>query len=260
MQVLPDGPGEKAGVLPGDVVVEYGGNQIASSSTLARLAAESVPGQLVLMRVLRDNAGRTLEVVVGDIANAPPPPGRTASTSNTRKPPNVVGETLVAAQETLSRAGFTARAVYVEDRQDAGTVVGQLQRRDSEVQRGPDVLLKVAASGVVLVYYFSDHDAWTANALATHLRQQLNDPQYVVRPFRSPRAAEGAGEIRYSAPGFSKLAAAISRAAGPWLARTYGRRVGLRTMVEPRVSSRAIILVMPGSDQAKERVRGHTVS
>ena len=60
------GPAATAGLLPGDLVVEYGGTRVGDASTLARLSSASVPGDTVLVRVIRGDAGRTLEVVVGE--------------------------------------------------------------------------------------------------------------------------------------------------------------------------------------------------
>ncbi len=43
-----------------------GGARVGDADTLARLASASVPGDTVLIRVIRGDAGRTLEIVVGE--------------------------------------------------------------------------------------------------------------------------------------------------------------------------------------------------
>ena len=56
------GPAAKAGIQPGDVVVEYNGQPVQQTADLARLVGGTKPGTTVAARVLRD--GRTVDVKV----------------------------------------------------------------------------------------------------------------------------------------------------------------------------------------------------
>ena len=73
MQAIePGGPAATAGLLAGDLVVEYGGTLVKDATNLVRLVAANAPGDSVPIRVRRGGTGRTLEVVVGDRAAAAP--------------------------------------------------------------------------------------------------------------------------------------------------------------------------------------------
>ena len=176
--VKPGGPAAIAGVLEGDLVVQYGRTPISDVATLIRLAAASGPGDSVPIRVRRGTTEQTLRVVVGDRATEP----------------------------------------------------------------------VIAAS--VVVYYAADDEQKTAEDLAAELRLAINDPRYGVRALRTSRGIGGEGEVRYSASGLSPLAGTMARSAGSWLSRTYGRRVVFTPTVEPRVSSSAVIVIMPARTPA----------
>ena len=176
--VVPGGPAATAGLLAGDLVVEYGGTPVTDVASLIRLVGASVPGDSVLIRVRRGSTGRTLRVVFSDRATAP------------------------------------------------------------------------VTRGTVVVYYAADDDQKTAEDLAAGLRESINDPRYAVRALKTRRGIGGEEEVRYSSSGLSTLAGTLARSAGSWLSRTYGRRVAFRPTVEPRVSSGAVIVIMPARTPA----------
>jgi hypothetical protein len=176
--VASGGPAAAAGLLAGDLVVEYGRSSIGDVASLVRLAGSTVPTDSVSIRVRRGGKGKTLEVVVGDRATVP------------------------------------------------------------------------GSSGSVLVYYAANDDRNTAEDLATELRKSINDPRYAVRTLKTPRGVGSEPEVRYSSSGFSTLAEALARSAGPWLSRAYGRRVAFRSTVDPRVTSRSAIVIMPARTPA----------
>jgi S1-C subfamily serine protease len=60
--VRPDSPGARAGVQPGDVIVELSGMPVSSVADLERIAATRRPGQPTSMVVRRDGDRRTLIV------------------------------------------------------------------------------------------------------------------------------------------------------------------------------------------------------
>jgi hypothetical protein len=60
--VAAGGPAALAGVLVGDLVVEYSGTPVSDVAALIRLAGVNPPVDSVLIRVRRGNTGRTLEV------------------------------------------------------------------------------------------------------------------------------------------------------------------------------------------------------
>ena len=63
-QVRDDTPAAKAGLEPGDVVLRYQGEAVASAATLRRLVRETPPGRKVTLEVSRDGAPRKLTVTL----------------------------------------------------------------------------------------------------------------------------------------------------------------------------------------------------
>jgi serine protease Do len=62
-----DGPADKAGVKPGDVIIKYEGKQVESSSDLRRMVAATKPGMKVTTTVWRNGAPRDLQITVGEM-------------------------------------------------------------------------------------------------------------------------------------------------------------------------------------------------
>jgi serine protease Do len=72
-EVAADGPGERAGLERGDVIVEYNGTLIEESHQVPALIAETKIGEIAQIKVLRDGKERTLRVLVAE-----PPSERSA--------------------------------------------------------------------------------------------------------------------------------------------------------------------------------------
>ncbi len=90
-----DGPADKAGVQPGDVIIRFDGKPVESSVDLRRMVAGSTPGTKVTATVWRNGAARDLAMMVGEMpsdnprmAGAPrvPGPGKSPETH-----PDVLG-------------------------------------------------------------------------------------------------------------------------------------------------------------------------
>jgi len=65
------GPAERAGLQPGDVVLQYGGKAMENSAELARAISESAPGASVKVQVWRDGSTKEFIVTLGEIDAAP---------------------------------------------------------------------------------------------------------------------------------------------------------------------------------------------
>ena len=65
--VRPNGPAEKAGVEPGDVIVEVNGKAIPTRDELVQTIMALAPGTTVPLTVLRDKQRKTLNVTIGEI-------------------------------------------------------------------------------------------------------------------------------------------------------------------------------------------------
>ena len=68
-QVRPkDGPADRAGLQPGDVIVEMKGHKIGEPADVYPLLAETAPGETIEVQYLRDGRKRTARLTVGDRA------------------------------------------------------------------------------------------------------------------------------------------------------------------------------------------------
>ena len=67
-----DGPADKAGVQPGDVIIKFDGKTVESSVDLRRMVAASAPGTKVTATVWRNGAAKDLPVTVGEMPQDAP--------------------------------------------------------------------------------------------------------------------------------------------------------------------------------------------
>lgn len=110
-----DGPADKAGLKPSDIVVKYGNTPITSSVDLVRNVGASKPGTKVALQVWRNKSMKTIEATVGEtpeqIANARP--GRSKAGGNVGNVGLVVAELNPAQKKQLGiEYGLLVQAVH----------------------------------------------------------------------------------------------------------------------------------------------------
>lgn len=66
--ITPDSPAEKAGLQRTDIILAVNGRTLASLEDLRLVIAQSAPGSLVVLRVVRDSKELDVEVVLGTLA------------------------------------------------------------------------------------------------------------------------------------------------------------------------------------------------
>ena len=66
-QVSEHGPADKAGMEPGDVILEYNGKTVKNRDDLVALVTATKPGTTVPVKVLRDRRERTLNLTVDEL-------------------------------------------------------------------------------------------------------------------------------------------------------------------------------------------------
>jgi len=64
--VEPDSPADKAGLKPGDVVLEYNGQRVEGTQQFVRFVRETPPGRTVRLTVFRNGATQTVMAAVGE--------------------------------------------------------------------------------------------------------------------------------------------------------------------------------------------------
>ena len=134
-QVEADGPGEKAGIKAGDVILSFDGQPVANSGELPPRVAVIKPGTDARIEVWRDGKARTLEVTVGKLD------ARDAVAS--------------VDEDKLDQAklGVAVRPLTEQERQqakvDSGLVVGQVAGAAAKAGIQPgDVVLSVNGTPV----------------------------------------------------------------------------------------------------------------
>jgi serine protease Do len=76
-QVLPDSPAAKAGLEPGDVIVEFNGRDIPSSGSLPPMVGRAGVGSTAPVVVLRDGERRSIDVTLEQLPESAGRPSRT---------------------------------------------------------------------------------------------------------------------------------------------------------------------------------------
>jgi serine protease Do len=65
--VIPNGPADKGGVEPGDVVVDFGGKAVKDSDSLVAMVVNTKPGTAVPLAIYRNNQRKTLNVTIDEL-------------------------------------------------------------------------------------------------------------------------------------------------------------------------------------------------
>lgn len=61
-----DGPAKKAGLKPGDLIIEFNGESVVDGSHLQKLVAAAKPGETVKVKVIRDDKKKEFKVKLGE--------------------------------------------------------------------------------------------------------------------------------------------------------------------------------------------------
>ena len=172
------GPASKAGLRPGDVVVEYNGRKVENDRNLVEMVVVTKPGTSVPVKVIRDKAAKSLSVTVAELTLAGAEAPEVTAASDLTSSFGLQLEDLTPA--LAKRLQLPADA--------AGAVVSGLRPRGPAGRAGlteGDVIVKVGSREVT-----------TAEDAATELERVAPGPIG-----RRPRAARARlGDVRHHPP------------------------------------------------------------
>ena len=130
------GPAAKAGLRPGDVVIEYNGRKVENDRNLVEMVVVTKPGTSVPVKVMRDKTAKTLTVTVAELTIGP------------AEAPEVTASSDLTSSFGLQLEDLTpALARRLQLPQDAsGAVISGLRQRGPAGRAGlsqGDVIVKV---------------------------------------------------------------------------------------------------------------------
>ena len=99
------GPGAKAGLEPGDVILQFNGKPVKNSEDLVQMVVNTKPGSSVPLRIMRDRQERTLTVTIEELDLESEGNTQRAARDNDNADPS---------QETSSGFGITLQTVTPE--------------------------------------------------------------------------------------------------------------------------------------------------
>jgi serine protease Do len=105
-QVISEGPAEKGGVKPGDIILSVDGRTVERSDQLPSMVSAISPGKDAKVEVWRDRASRTLSIKVGTLEEDPV---QKVSSSKTEEPAKA------------DKLGLSVRPLGTEERKSAET-------------------------------------------------------------------------------------------------------------------------------------------
>jgi serine protease Do len=120
-----DGPAEKAGIEPGDVITKVDGRTVEKSGDLPRIVGATKPGTRSNIQVFRNGSYRDLSVTVVEFE--PERPRRTADTTQPRQPAVPVGTLGVSVSDLTDaqkREAKVRQGVRVESVEGAAARAG----------------------------------------------------------------------------------------------------------------------------------------
>ncbi len=140
--VVPGGPGAKAGLATGDVILRFDGQKVKDSHALPRIVAATAIGKTVAIEIWRDNARRTIEAVVGEL----PPAHAQAALAEPAKPHEPAALALPGMGLSVAGIDAATRAKFHLAPDQKGVVITAVDGSSPAAERGVqpgDVILEV---------------------------------------------------------------------------------------------------------------------
>ena len=170
--VEPGGPAERAGMLPGDIILTFDGREVGRPSDLPTMVAETRPGTKTQVEVWRKGDRRKLTVTVGEL------PDDTVALAAARR------ATASGGAYKSEAAGLAVRVLTPEERQatrsDGGVIVENVQGPAARAGIQPgDVIIRVNDKPIAKPEELREAIATAGEAIAL-LVQRDNKRVYVA--------------------------------------------------------------------------------
>jgi len=131
--VIGESPAAKAGLKPGDILLEFDGKKVEAPADLQRTVGLAQPGQEAKMKVWRDQGEKTIDIKIGDAPDDKETPARPS-----RVAPSTLGlEVRPITPEIARQLNLKSNDGVIVARVDEGSAAG-----DAGVQRG-DVIREI---------------------------------------------------------------------------------------------------------------------
>lgn len=149
--VEPGGPADKAGLLPGDIILRFAGKSIEHSADLQRLVGNTAANTQAEMQVWRQGASKTLKVVVAELVD-----DQLAAVNGRQRRggPNAQnGPGAARPAQSTNAYGLMLAPLSVEQKQmlklEHGLLIEDLRNTRLNVDLRPgDIILALIAKGV----------------------------------------------------------------------------------------------------------------
>lgn len=173
--VAKDGPAEKAGVLAGDIIMEFDGKKVAKASDLPRIVGETAPGSVVRMKVWRKGEALTLKLTVAEFDA----PASLTDTPEDKEP----------EPKEVNKLGLLVDDLTVDERRELGVTNGVVVKRAeapaSMVGIGEgDVIVRIGRTDVTSAKQFNDlvEKIEVGRSAALLIRRGQNSTFVVITP------------------------------------------------------------------------------
>src|SRR5438067_708607 len=131
--VIGESPAAKAGLKPGDILLEFDGKKVEAPADLQRTVGLAQPGQEAKMKVWRDQGEKTIDIKIGEAPDDKETPARPS-----RVAPSTLGlEVRPITPEIARQLNLKSNEGVIVARVDEGSAAG-----DAGVQRG-DVIREI---------------------------------------------------------------------------------------------------------------------
>jgi serine protease Do len=140
-------PSEKAGLEPGDVIVQFDGRAIIDSKELPRVVAETEVGKEVSVKVIRDSKEKEVKVTLGRLEDGE----KLVAKATDTPPPAAVATTATMLGMTVSSLNDELRMKFKTDEKLKGAVVTEVAKDGAATEKGVeagDVIIEAGGKAV----------------------------------------------------------------------------------------------------------------